>query len=271
MEMSRIEASLTRLEAHLRAMIEGVGTRSDIPRKLHNRVLRALLQAMQAEVNQNRREDNQYGRVIIAPDQYTIVMPAEQAKILINSPAALDRLALNLERSAAQVNLQLAGAPILRVVADPNMQELDIQVEYSHTSVGDSYTTEMDGMSVDSRISTPGMIPNAFLIVNGLSIYSLTQPVINIGSEPTNQLILDNLGISQMHAQLRFIRNRFVIFNLDSRHGTFVNGVAVSSHVLNPGDVIKLAGVPLVYGQERSSQIGYTQELPAEPPLPEVL
>jgi pSer/pThr/pTyr-binding forkhead associated (FHA) protein len=53
--------------------------------------------------------------------------------------------------------------------------------------------------------------------------------------------------------------------------GTFVNEVAVSSHVLNPGDVIRLAGVPLVYGQEDASQVGYTQELRVEPPSPEVL
>ena len=46
------------------------------------------------------------------------------------------------------------------------------------------------------------------------------------------------------------IQGRFVIFDLDSMGGTFVNDVAVSSHVLNPGDVIRLAGVPLVYGLE---------------------
>jgi hypothetical protein len=47
--------------------------------------------------------------------------------------------------------------------------------------------------------------------------------------------------------------------------------VAVSSHKLNPGDVILLAGVPLVYGQEDAKQAGYTQELPVEPPALEVL
>jgi pSer/pThr/pTyr-binding forkhead associated (FHA) protein len=115
------------------------------------------------------------------------------------------------------------------------------------------------------------MVPNAFLIVNGLSTYPLTQMVINIGCDPTNQLVLEDPRVSRMHAQLRFITDRFVIFDLDSKEGTFVNGVSITSHVLNPGDVIMLAGVPLVYGQETSSQLGYTQELPTEPPTPEVL
>jgi hypothetical protein len=74
-----------------------------------------------------------------------------------------------------------------------------------------------------------------------------------------------------MHAQLRLSIDHFVIFNLDSRQGTVVNGMAVTSHMLNPGDVIRLAGVPLIYGHETAAPLGYTQELPCEPPALEVL
>ena len=74
-----------------------------------------------------------------------------------------------------------------------------------------------------------------------------------------------------MHAQLRLIQGSFVIFDLDSLGGTFVNDIAVSSHMLNPGDVIRLAGVPLVYGIEEDIPSGYTQELPADPPPLELL
>jgi hypothetical protein len=271
MEMSKIEISLTRLETRLRAMIEGDVGISDIPRKLHKQVLHALLQAMQAEVNQSLPRDEQAGRFSTAPDLYTIVMPEEQATILINHPTALDKLARVLEHSAAQANFQLARLPILRVVADPSIQKLHVLAEYSHTGTGDSYTSEMNGIPIRTRGLTTGMMSNAFLIVNGLSTYPLTQPVVNIGNDSTNHLVLNAPGISRMHAQLRFITNRFVIFDLDSKHGTYVNGVAVSSHALNPGDVILLAGVPLVYGQEITTQLGYTQELPTEPPKPEVL
>jgi hypothetical protein len=271
MEMSRIEISLNHLEARLRAMIEGDAAKGGIPRKLHNQVLHALLQAMLAEVYLNQRRDDQDGRFFVAPDQYTIVISAVQANILINHPVALDKLVQKMESAAAQANLRLAGSPMLRVVPDPNVKELQILAEYSHTGMRDSYTTEMDGMPVRSKISTDGKMPNAFLIVNGLSTYPLTQPVINIGCDPTNHLVLDAPSVSRLHAQLRFIIDRFVIFDLDSKQGTFVNGTAVSSHVLNPGDVILLAGVPLVYGLEATTQLGYTQELPVEPPAPEIL
>ena len=160
---------------------------------------------------------------------------------------------------------------MLRVVPDPGMKEMHVQAEYSHIRLGDSYTTEMDGSALPSSLTANGMIPSAFLIVNGLSTYPLTLPVINIGSSPTNQLVLNDPNVSPLHAQLRLSTGHFVIFDLDSRQGTLVNGIVVMSHMLNPGDVIRLAGVPLVYGHETSAPMGYTQELPSVPPSLEVL
>jgi pSer/pThr/pTyr-binding forkhead associated (FHA) protein len=43
-----------------------------------------------------------------------------------------------------------------------------------------------------------------------------------------------------------------VIFDLDSTGGTFVNRVQVNQSTLFPGDVISLAGVELIYGQDAS-------------------
>jgi pSer/pThr/pTyr-binding forkhead associated (FHA) protein len=51
-----------------------------------------------------------------------------------------------------------------------------------------------------------------------------------------------------------------MIFDLNSTGGTFVNGKRVTQSMLYPGDVISLAGVPLIYGQE-TSVVGDTQEL----------
>jgi pSer/pThr/pTyr-binding forkhead associated (FHA) protein len=74
--------------------------------------------------------------------------------------------------------------------------------------------------------------------------------VINIGRRLDNQLVIDDPRISRSHAQLRAIKGRFVIFDLNSTGGTFVNGERTSQSVMYPGDVISLAGVPLVYGQD---------------------
>jgi hypothetical protein len=271
MDMSWIETSLNRLEARLRTLIEGDPAGEGIPRKFHTQLVHELTVAMQSGVHRNPIENDSDGKGFNAPDQYTLVLPSEQAQILLNHPAELDRLAHKLEISAVQLGTRFAVPPMLSVVADPSAKELRIMTENSHAGMGDSYTTEVDGMLEVESASSGGTFPKAFLIVNGLSTFPLTQAVTNIGRDPVNQLHLEDRRISRMHAQMRLIQGRFVIFDLDSKGGTYVNGVAVSTSPLNPGDVILLAGVPLVYGLEASTQPGYTQELPADPPTPEVL
>ena len=271
MDMSRIEISLNRLEARLRAAIEGDTASDGIPRKFHRQLGHGLVKAMQAGLVKTQAENGVDAGSTCAPDQYTLVLPTDQARLLLSHPSELDRLARHLEQAATQSGLKFTASPILQVVADPHTTTLQITTAHSHPSQGESSTTEMDGTHDFPAEPASGMTIKAFLIVNGLSTFSINHPVVNIGRDPANHIVLEQPGVSRLHAQLRFITDHFVIFDLDSMAGTYVNGAAVSSHILNPGDVILLAGVPLVYGQESIFPMGYTQELPAVPPSFEVL
>jgi pSer/pThr/pTyr-binding forkhead associated (FHA) protein len=91
---------------------------------------------------------------------------------------------------------------------------------------------------------------DAFVIVNGVKVIPLTLPVIKIGRRVENNLVLDDPRVSRYHAELRAINGRYVLFDLNSSGGTFINGVKVTQSILYPGDVISLAGVDLVYGQK---------------------
>jgi pSer/pThr/pTyr-binding forkhead associated (FHA) protein len=103
---------------------------------------------------------------------------------------------------------------------------------------------------------------NAFLIIGGTRIIPLTQPVINIGRRLDNQVVVDDPRVSRNHAQLRVIKSRYVIFDLDSTGGTFINGQRANQSVLYPGDVISLSGVTLVFGQDVPSARQAAQERP---------
>jgi pSer/pThr/pTyr-binding forkhead associated (FHA) protein len=69
---------------------------------------------------------------------------------------------------------------------------------------------------------------NAYLIVNGTQIISLTHSVINIGRRSDNQMALDDPRVSRVHAQLRAIKGRFVIFDLDSTGGHLANAQRIT-------------------------------------------
>ena len=91
---------------------------------------------------------------------------------------------------------------------------------------------------------------NAILIIEGAIVHALKEPVINIGRRFENHIVIDDPRISRRHAQLRAINGHFVLFDVGSTGGTFVNGQRTSQIVLYPGDTISLAGVTLNFVQE---------------------
>jgi pSer/pThr/pTyr-binding forkhead associated (FHA) protein len=120
-----------------------------------------------------------------------------------------------------------------------------------------SPTTGLSLLPENLSLLTP---KDAFLIVDGVRIFPLESAMINIGRREDNQLVIDDPRVSRLHAQLRLVRGQFVIFDLDSTGGTFVNGQRIRQQALRAGDVISLAGVPLVFGQETPDP-GDTQDV----------
>jgi pSer/pThr/pTyr-binding forkhead associated (FHA) protein len=107
-------------------------------------------------------------------------------------------------------------------------------------------------MPIKSQAEAPAnsIPPNAFLILGGTKIIPLNRPVINIGRRLDNQVVIDDPRVSRAHAQLRVAKGRFALFDLNSTGGTFVNRQRTNKSILYPGDVISLAGVILIFGQD---------------------
>jgi len=88
----------------------------------------------------------------------------------------------------------------------------------------------------------------AFLVVDGSQVIMIDKPVINLGRKKDNHIVIDNEHISRYHAQIRTIKGRYVILDLNSTVGTSVNGKQIEQTFLKPGDVISLGGVPIIFG-----------------------
>ena len=97
---------------------------------------------------------------------------------------------------------------------------------------------------------------NAYLILQDTRIIPLNRPLIKIGRRSDNNIILEDPRVSRSHAQIKLINDQFVIFDMNSTGGTFVNGQLTSRSVLNPGDAVSLAGVIFIYSEEMPSRSG---------------
>ncbi len=94
-----------------------------------------------------------------------------------------------------------------------------------------------------------GDAEDAFLTLDNGDLFPIRLPLVTIGRRIDNKLVLNDPRISRVHAELRCVRGRFVIFDKESSGGTYVNGIRVAHSVLYDGDVISLAGVQLVFRQ----------------------
>jgi pSer/pThr/pTyr-binding forkhead associated (FHA) protein len=70
---------------------------------------------------------------------------------------------------------------------------------------------------------------------------------LTIGRLPGNTVVIDNPAVSGMHARVVCEGAQFVVEDLDSRNGTFVNEKRVTRHVLQHGDVLFVGKHRLVF------------------------
>jgi hypothetical protein len=199
------------------------------------------------EMVRGARSDN-HGRTF-APDQITLTFhPGQIALFASQLPQAQSTLAQGLARAIADHGLELIHAPHVTLASDPTLTSREIRAISWHSR---------DPLTFSALIDTPAEAtdappPGAFLVVGGKRHFPLTQALVNIGRRLDNHLVLDDPHVSRLHAQLRSQRGKFVLVDLNSTGGTRVNGHVVRQHSLQPGDVITIAGIELIYGRDLS-------------------
>jgi hypothetical protein len=252
---------LARLEKQLELLVEG-----SLARLLGAEISPSVVAGQLARAMEEVGKQDEQGHSF-APDQYALTLNPDDANLLLDSaPNIHSVLAKGLLEAVRSVGYIIQRQPNITIAADPTLKRWEVRVVAWHSGNPLEFTHPMQREAV----LRSGALPDgAFLIVDGRGHYALDRPVINIGRRLDNQLILDNPHVSRTHAQLRIRDGRFVLFDLGSTTGTKVNGRAVKQHVLRQGDVISIAEIRLVYGEDPTgppdSTEAYTPPFPPRP------
>jgi len=239
-----MKLNLDQLEIKLQALVESRLTGILPGLKAEDRITQKLASALKQNIVEQK------GEKPIAPNVFTLIV-APDSSPMWKEQRTMDALKEIIAGAGDEVGLKFTSSPSITITTDENYSPDDISVVASHKlePVADTQGMDSPGASVNAAVSEA--IPeNAFLIIEGVKVHALTEPVVNIGRRLENHLVIDDPRVSRNHAQLRSIRGRFVLFDLNSTGGTFVNGQRTSQTVLYPGDVISLAGVALIFGQD---------------------
>ena len=86
------------------------------------------------------------------------------------------------------------------------------------------------------------MIPKLLAISGPLrgSEFPLQSGEFAIGRESSNAIWLEHSSVSRRHCAVRVEEGRYILSDIDSRNGTFVNNVPVKERELENGDEVRI-------------------------------
>jgi cytochrome P450 / NADPH-cytochrome P450 reductase len=146
------------------------------------------------------------------------------------------------------------------------------QVRLGHPSDGPvlSCTVSGDGPADGEATALPGTpVPQPEPIPPDREpgVARLSATTVRIGRAPENDIVVSDPTASREHAEIRNVAGGYRIVDLDSSHGTFVNGQRVTDAALSDGDVVRVGSSAFrLAGQELQEVSEPTAEAGEAPP-----
>jgi pSer/pThr/pTyr-binding forkhead associated (FHA) protein len=237
-----MKVELHHIERHLQEFIKKNTTSILGTPDADAKLVAALMQAMKEQIIVDS-EGN-----ITAPNIFSLNVPSEFVADVRSNQSLLNGLAVSLMEAGEQAGITFDVNITINVFPDETLKEDEFSVRALRieSALSETQTAEI-ALEAELQLTIP---PKAFLIVGGSKIFTLERDVINFGRNLDNHLVIDDPRVSRTHGQFMAVKGRYMLFDLDSSGGTYVNGVRITQINLHPGDVISLAGVPMVYGQD---------------------
>ncbi len=198
------------------------------------------------------------------PNVYSIALQPGICVEIAGNSLLVNDIEKTLIECADEYSKSIRGNITIEFFPDEELLDTAFKIN-SYTIFNELEQTAVIKTVQEQQVPQQKYVSEAYLILPNKDIFPLRRTITQIGRKNDNHLIIDNPTISRNHAQIRNINGNFMVFDLNSTSGTFVNGVRVHQTLLRSGDVISLANYPLVYGTESDEDNldhGSTAEIP---------
>ena len=90
---------------------------------------------------------------------------------------------------------------------------------------------------------------------------------LSIGRRDNNDVVIDDPAVSGHHAKIDALGSKFVLIDLKSKNGSFVNDQLINSHWLKKGDVISIGEHSLVFNYEKAEMTPESDSAELDPTI----
>src|SRR5258708_9102246 len=172
------------------------------------------------------------------------------------APADLERFAdyrMTLARELNAYLVEYAQDRGLRPIAEPRVELVEdravragsVRVEARFVDLAPARESEIEAAVAGTRrlrladlasarpsqVPQPRAIERALVLTDRAGLRFALEPamgVVRVGRASDNEIAIDNQRVSRYHAQLRWVESSWLVYDLDSTNGTFVDGERLS-------------------------------------------
>lgn len=193
---------------------------------------------------------------VYAPNEYRVYLNPSEWENISNFASVLSReLEDYVKKKAGEKRYTLTGPPSVRFSPDETLDPGNTRI----VSGFSEYLPQVDTVEVKEdpientqpfqpvkdcvRPHTAPLVYGSLQVDSGQDegkVFNLSSGCIAIGRREDCDIVLNDTSVSRVHARLELHRGRYTLSDEDSTNGTWVNGVRITSKVLEPGDVISL-------------------------------
>jgi hypothetical protein len=239
---------LESLEAKLQNLLEGT-----VDQLLSPGTSRTLSNRLVQMIDVKLREGS--GQVGSVPDLIDIHVSPERWDTWQEARSTLDDVAQQIETYWIEEGYRFQTHLKIRLTPSANLDVEGINIKTSYSESEVEQGTSPTALQVITRGTSAEALPRqACFIINGREHVNLTSAVISVGRRTTSDVVIKDPLVSRDHLQLRAQNGRYILFDLSSTGGTYINNQLVESVTLKPGDVVRIGKTILIFNQELSQR-----------------
>jgi len=183
-------------------------------------------------------------------------LAAERGYSLVARPKVTLQAGANIPKRGIDIEARLSDAPASSVANTTRVGS-----KQGPTSTGEQALERTHAMPrVDRGMAQvapnrPGVVPPPARLKPAAGDladreYPIVKTLLSIGRGLDNDLVIDDPRVSRHHSQITFRHSHYLLRDLRSTNGTFVNGQPVEAVVLASGDMVSIGGFEMLFEQE---------------------